>query len=320
MSLPVATASGPVRRAALDAILGLLDDAEVTDVLVNGPGEVWRERAGRLERTGVWVRRSDIDVVIEQLLIASGRRVDRGSPIVDARLDGGSRLNVVLPPVAVDGPCVTIRRFTRRGRTLEDFATPQQAALLVEAVVRRMNIVVSGATGAGKTSMLNALATHIDGRERIVTIEDAAELDLPGEHVVRLETRPPSAEGRGSVTIADLVRTALRLRPDRIIVGECRGAEAHDLIQALHTGHLGSLTTVHANGPVDALERLALLAATAPRAPGAEVLHRQLVAAVGLVVHLGRPDGGRRRVAAVLEVGVDPPTMRSVAGGAEEPT
>ncbi len=291
----------PGATSPLRELLGLLDDPEVSDVLVNGPGEVWREHSGRLERTGVWLRRTDIEAVIEQLLVTSGRRVDRSSPIVDARLDGGSRLTVVLPPIAVDGPCLTIRRFTRRGRTLEDFADDDTVALLVAAVERRSSIVVSGATGAGKTSLLNALAAHIDARERIVTIEDAAELDLPGEHVVRLETRPPSAEGRGLVTIADLVRAALRLRPDRVVVGECRGSEACDMIQALHTGHRGALTTVHANGPADALERLVVLAAGSPGAPDQEVLREQLVGAVDLVVHVARGESGRRRVVDLLE-------------------
>jgi pilus assembly protein CpaF len=285
------------------ALLGLLDDPETTDVLVNGPGEVWRDRRGVLERTGIWLRRSDIDAIIEQLLVPSGRRVDRTSPIVDARLDGGSRLSVVLPPIAVDGPCLTIRRFTTRGRALEDFAGPECCASLVEAMHRRMSVVVSGQTGAGKTSLLNALAGHIAADERIVTIEDAAELDLPGGHVVRLETRAASAEGRGRVTTADLVRTALRLRPDRLIVGECRGPEAHDMIQAMHTGHRGSLTTVHANGPEDALERLAVLAATAGHGIGVDVVRSQLARAVDLVVHLERGPEGRRSVVALHEVG-----------------
>lgn len=289
-------------RSAVSALLEVLADPEVTDVLVNGPGRVWRERNGILEATDVWMRRSDIDGAIEALLVASGRRVDLSSPVVDARLADGSRLSVVLPPIAVDGPCVSIRRFTVRGRSLGDFCDERTCARLVHLVSRKANIVVSGSTGAGKTSLLNALATHIDPRERLVTIEDAAELDLPGDHVVRLETRGPSTEGLGRVTTADLVRTALRLRPDRIIVGECRGGEAHDMIQAMHTGHRGSLTTVHANSASDALERLAVLAASAGLGLGIDIARAQLRTAVDVVVHLGRGVGGRRRIERILEV------------------
>jgi len=288
--------AGAAARSASSGLLDLLGDPEVTDVLVNGPGRVWRERAGVLEPTDVWLRRSDIDAAIEQLLVASGRRVDLSSPIVDARLAEGSRLSVVLPPIAVDGPCLSIRRFTVRGRSLSDFGDDEVGAQLVRAVARKANIVVSGPTGAGKTSLLNALAAHIDPAERIVTIEDAAELSLPGEHIVRLQTRGPSTEGGGMVTTADLVRTALRLRPDRIIVGECRGGEAHDMIQAMHTGHRGSLTTVHANSTRDALERLAVLAASAGRGLGIDVARAQLRSAVDVVVHLSRGQGGPRRI------------------------
>ncbi len=283
-------------------LLELLEDPGVSDILVNGPGEVWCERDGVLERTGVWLRRRDIDQLIEQLLAASGRRVDRTSPIVDARLFEGSRLNVVLPPVAVDGPCLSIRRFTVQGRDLSDFADDPVRAQLIEAVTRRCNIVVGGPTGAGKTSLLNALAAHIDPRERIVTIEDAAELALPGGHVIRLQTRSASTEGTGRITTEDLLRTALRLRPDRILVGESRGPEAHDMIQAMHTGHSGSMTTVHANSAADALERLALLAASAGNGIGMDVMRAQLRSAVDLVVHLGRGAGGHRRVRELVEV------------------
>jgi pilus assembly protein CpaF len=288
---------------ASTALYELFDDPEVTDVLVNGPGRVWRERNGRLEQTGVWLRRRDIDAAIEQLLVASGRRVDRTSPIVDARLADGSRLSVVLPPIAVDGPCLSIRRFTVQGRDLADFTTARVAARLIEAVERQRNIVVSGPTGAGKTSLLNALAAHIEPAERIVTIEDAAELALLGGHVVRLQSRGASTEGVGLITTADLVRTALRLRPDRIIVGECRGPEAHDMIQAMHTGHRGSMTTVHANSTRDAIERLAVLAASAGHGLGIEVARAQLRSAVELVVHLTRGAGGKRRIERVEEFG-----------------
>lgn len=296
------TPSPGTTRSVAEVLSGLLADPEVTDVLVNGPGQVWRERRGVLEGTGVWLRRSDIDVAIEQLLASSGRRVDRMSPIVDAGLADGSRLSVVLPPIAVDGPCVTIRRFTVQGRDLSDFAPPEVQARLIEAVHRRFNILVVGATGAGKTSLLNALAAHIDPRERIVTIEDAAELAFVGAHVVRLQTRGPSAEGSGEVTMTDLVRTALRLRPDRIVVGECRGPEAHDMIQAMHTGHRGSMTTVHANSTLDALERLSVLAVSAGHGLGIDVVRDQLRSTVDLVVHVTRGATGRRRIDRVDEV------------------
>lgn len=300
-----ALGGAPVRAPATASarLLDLLADPDVTDVLVNGPGQVWRERTGRMERTGLWLRRSDIDAAIEQFLVASGRRVDRTSPIVDARLADGSRLNVVLPPVAVDGPCLSIRRFTVRGRAVDDFATPVVRARLIEAVVQRRNIVVSGATGAGKTSLLNALAAHVDPTERIVTIEDAAELALPGDHVVRLQSRGPSTEGGGRVSTVDLVRTALRLRPDRLIVGECRGPEAYDMIQAMHTGHRGSMTTVHANSARDAIQRLAVLAASAGHGLGVDLARTQLVGAVDVVVHLVRGVGGRRTIERIEQVG-----------------
>lgn len=294
---PTDPSGAPVAR-----LLELLDDRDVSDVLVNGPGQAWCERNGTLERTGVWLRRRDIDQLIEQLLAASGRRVDRTSPIVDARLAEGSRLNVVLPPIAVDGPCVSIRRFTVQGRELSDFADETVCGQLIEAVTRRCNIVVSGPTGSGKTSLLNALAAHIDPDERIVTVEDAAELDLPGGHVIRLQTRSASTEGTGRVTTTDLVRTALRLRPDRILIGESRGPEAHDMIQAMHTGHLGSMTTVHANSATDAMERLAVLAASGGNGLGIDVAHRQLTSAVDLVVHMGRGVHGRRRVEDLSEI------------------
>ncbi|MBS1847725.1 MAG: CpaF family protein [Actinobacteria bacterium] len=294
---------GPTGPAS-SMLVGLLADPDVTDVLVNGPGEVWCERRGRLEATGVWMRRADIDAAIEQLLVSSGRRVDRTSPIVDARLGDGSRLSVVLPPIAVDGPCISIRRFTVRGRELAAFGSPEVVAQLVELVARRWNVVVAGPTGAGKTSLLNALAAHIDPAERVVTIEDAAELDLPIGHVVRLQTRGPSMEGTGAITMTDLVRGALRLRPDRIIVGECRGPEAHDMIQAMHTGHRGSMTTVHADSTRDAIERLAVLAASAGQGLDVAVARRQLCSAVDVVVHVARGRDGRRGVVALDEIPV----------------
>lgn len=286
-----------------DSFLRLLADPDVTDVLVNGPGDVWQERNGFLERSGVRVDRDDINALIERLLVPSGRRVDRSSPIVDARLADGSRINVVLTPVAVDGPCVTIRCFSANGHSLDEFTNPTVAIALAAAVAQRRSIVVSGATGAGKTTMLNALALHIRTGERIITIEDAAELHLPGDHVVRLETRPPSPEGTGRVTVGDLVRNALRMRPDRLIVGECRGVETFDMVQAMHTGHRGSLTTVHANDAADALRRLESMMVTAQPEVPVSVLRTQLASAIDLVVHLDRDPSGNRRVAQIVEVG-----------------
>lgn len=278
----------------------LLHDPSITEVMVNGPGEVWVERDATLQRSGVWLDESQVAAQVEALLMTSGRRVDRTSPVVDARLADGSRVNIVLSPVAVDGTCITIRRFAVAGRTLEDFASPAQKTLLENAMAARANIVVSGATGAGKTSLLNALAACIETSERIVTIEDAAELRLPGAHVLRLETRQPNAEGTGAVTVDDLVRNALRMRPDRIVVGECRGVEAFDMVQALHTGHRGSLTTVHANDAADALSRLETMMVSARPSLPLSVIRRQLCSAIDVVVHVQKTTAGERRIAEIF--------------------
>ena len=280
----------------------LLADPAVTDVLVNGPGEVWIERLGALHPSGVVLDLDAIELFIEQALAPVGRRVDRTSPLVDARLPDGSRVNVVLAPPALEGPCVTVRRFSAQQLPLAAFAPPDVAALLGRAVRGRRNVVVSGGTGAGKTTLLNALAAHIAPDERVVTIEDAAELRLPGRHVVRLEARPPSADGTAGVSIADLVRNVLRMRPDRIVVGECRGREAHDMVQALHTGHRGALTTCHANDPADALRRLETMVLAAGAGLPLEAVRAQVSSALDLVVHVARGAGGRRVVAEVCEV------------------
>ena len=243
------------RVEGLGPLEPLLADPTVTEVMVNGPGPVWIERDGRLERVDVALDNATIGLLIERVVGPLGLRVDRASPLVDARLADGSRVNVVVPPLAIDGPCVTIRRFGTRRITLDEVCPPGVAALLAWAVRARCNVVVSGGTGAGKTTLLNALAAAIPAGERVVTIEDAAELRLPGDHVVRLESRPPNAEGAGAVDIRELVRNALRMRPDRIVVGEVRGPEALDMLQAMNTGHEGSLSTCHANGPADALRR-----------------------------------------------------------------
>lgn len=290
------------RVSGLGAIDPLLADPVVTDVLVNGPGPVWVDRSGRLERSEVVLDRAAIDLLVERILAPTGRRVDPASPVVDARLPDGSRVHVVVPPLAVDGPCVAIRRFATRRVALEDVAPSGVAELLRWAVRARANVVVSGATGSGKTTLLNALAAHVAPGERIVTIEDAAELVLPAEHVVRLETRPGSVEGVAEVSCRDLVRSALRMRPDRIVVGEVRGGEALELVAAMNTGHDGSLSTVHANGCEDALRRLETLVLLAGVALPLDAVRDHLAAAVDLVVHIARVPGGGRRVVEVAEV------------------
>ena len=280
----------------------LLADASVSEVMINGPGPVWIERGGTVSRSGVSLDRVAVDLVIERIVAPLGRRVDQLTPCVDGRLPDGSRVHVAVPPVAVDGPYVTIRRFVVPDVALEMFAGPPVVALLEELVDRGANLVVSGGTGAGKTTLLNALAGRVSHRQRVITIEDAAELQLEHPHVVRLEARPESREGGGAVTIRDLVRNALRMRPDRMVVGEVRGPEALDLLHALNTGHAGCLSTVHANGPVDALRRLAALATAADERLGVEAVRDHVTAAIDAVVHLGRSPDGTRRLAAVAEV------------------
>lgn len=297
---------GDVRRVVdrvtgLGPIQDLFDDPDVSDVLVNGHSEIWVDRGSGLEQVSdAFTSSGDVVAMVERVIAPLGLRLDRSSPMVDARLPDGSRLHAVLPPASVDQPLVAIRRFTQRVTSLDDLVsaatmTRDQAALLVTAITERKTIVISGGTGAGKTTLLNLLATAIDPRERVVTIEDAAELDLPG-HVVRLEARPANAEGAGEITIRTLLRSALRLRPDRIILGEVRGPEALDLIAALNTGHRGSLTTVHANSPSEALLRLETLALMAGNTSETAV-RRQLLAAVDLVVQIERTAGGRKVVA-----------------------
>ena len=280
----------------------LLADASVSEVMINGPGPVWIERAGTVSRSGVSLDRAAVDLVIERIVSPLGRRVDQLTPCVDGRLPDGSRVHVAVPPVAVDGPYVTIRRFVVPDVALEMFACPPVVALLEEFVDRGANLVVSGGTGAGKTTLLNALAGRVSQHQRVITIEDAAELQLEHPHVVRLEARPESREGGGAVTIRDLVRNALRMRPDRLVVGEVRGPEALDLLHALNTGHAGCLSTVHANGPVDALRRLAALATAADERLGVDAVRDHVTAAIDAVVHLGRSPDGTRRIAAVAEV------------------
>jgi pilus assembly protein CpaF len=279
----------------------LLADPAVTDVMVNGGGDVWIERAGRLDRVELALEPTTVLHLIERVVAPLGLRVDRAQPLVDARLPDGSRVNAVVPPLAVDGPCLTIRRFGARAIPLARFGPPDVAGLLRRAVRERRNIVVCGGTGSGKTTLLNALAAEIPPGERIVTVEDAAELRLPQEHVVRLEARPANADGAGEVRIRDLVRNALRMRPDRIVVGECRGPEALDMLQAMNTGHEGSLSTCHANGPDDALRRLETMVLMGEVALSLTAVREQLTSALDLLVMVTR-QGARRRVTAVAEV------------------
>ena len=286
----------------------LLADPSVDEVMVNGPGEVWVERGGRVEATGVaFGDEAELMHSIERILAPLGRRVDEASPLCDARLADGSRVNVVIPPLALSGPCLTIRRFRPAGFSLDDLVAngtlPRGLAeFLGGCVAARAAVLVSGGTGSGKTTTLGALSAAVPDGERIVTIEDAAELRLRQRHVVRLESRPPNVEGRGEVTIRQLVRNALRMRPDRIVVGEVRGPEALDMLMALNTGHEGSLTTVHANSPEDALRRVETLALMAGLGLPHAAVREQVASAIDVVVHQARAADGRRRVECVAEV------------------
>ena len=315
---PLLTASDVERTAArvtarmggLGALDALLADDAVTDILVNGPGPVWVERSGRLTRTAVVLDRSDIQLILEQVVAPVGRRIDPSSPMVDARLADGSRFHAVVPPIAVDGPCIAIRRFAVRPVPLDAIASPPVARLLRWAVRAGANLVVSGATGSGKTTLLDALGAEIGSYERVITVEDAAELRLASDHVVRLEARPASPEGTGAVEVRELVRNALRMRPDRLVIGEVRGPEAFDLLQAMNTGHDGSLSTVHANSAEDAIRRLETLVLLAGVGLPAAAISDQIAAALDLVVHVERCADGGRRVAEVAEV-VAPGTGRA---------
>ena len=297
-----------VLATGLGPLEPLLADPSVDEVMVNGPGAVYVERRGRLEPAGVaFSGEAELMNAIERVLAPLGRRVDEASPLCDARLPDGSRVNVVIPPLSLSGPCLTVRRFRREGFSLRDLVAKGTfpaglAELLAVSVAARASILVSGGTGSGKTTTLNALSGAIPGEERIVTIEDAAELRLRQRHVVRLETRPANLEGRGEVTIRQLVRNALRMRPDRIVVGEVRGAEALDMLQALNTGHDGSLTTVHANSPEDALRRIETLALMAGVGLPHEAVREQVSRALDLIVHQARLPDGSRAVESVTEV------------------
>lgn len=298
----------------LDETLGfgplelLLKDMTISDILINGPKQVYVERRGVLEKTHVQFRDNrHLLQIIDRIVSRVGRRVDEVCPMVDARLPDGSRVNAIIPPLALDGPAVSIRRFGANPLKLEDLLnykafTPEMVMLLEGAIKARLNIVIAGGTGSGKTTLLNTLSSFIPHSERIVTIEDAAELQLQQEHVVRLETRPANIEGRGAITPTDLVRNALRMRPERIIIGECRGPEALDMLQAMNTGHDGSLTTIHANSPRDAIVRLETMIMMAGFELPVKAMRQQISSAIDLVIQANRMQGGARRVTHVTEV------------------
>src|SRR5262245_13758 len=292
----------------LGPIEPLMQDPSVNDILVNGPQQVYVERRGRLERTKVIFRdNAHLLQIIDRIVSAVGRRVDESSPMVDARLADGSRINAIVPPLALDGPVLSIRRFSREPFKVSDLLgfgtiTPALAEFLLAAVRARLNILVSGGTGAGKTTLLNVLSNAIPNSERIITVEDSAELQLQQEHVVRLETRPANVEGAGAVTQRDLVRNALRMRPDRIIVGEVRGPEVLDMLQAMNTGHDGSLSTVHANSTRDALSRVETMVLMAGISLPMRAMRDYIASALDMIVHVARLSDGGRKITRVTEV------------------
>ena len=286
----------------------LLKDPTISDILVNSHKTIYIERRGKIERTNVQFKDDEhLMRVIERIVSSVGRRIDESSPMVDARLQDGSRVNAIIPPLSIDGPVVSIRRFGSdplKMSALIDYKalTKDIADMLQMVVTARLNILISGGTGAGKTTLLNALSAYIPENERIVTIEDSAELQLQQPHVVRLETRPPNIEGRGEVTQRDLVKNALRMRPDRIVIGEVRGGEAIDMLQAMNTGHDGSLTTVHANTPRDALARLETMIQMTGMRLSDRAMRQQIASALNLVVQVARMSDGSRRVTSISEV------------------
>jgi pilus assembly protein CpaF len=289
-------------------IQSLLDDPEISEVMVNGPSQVYIELKGKIVKTNITFEdNAHVLRIIERIILPLGRHIDGDTPTVDARLPDGSRVNAVIPPVAIDGPSITIRKFSKEKLTVEQLVTlgtltADMAEFLRVCVISRLNIIISGGTGSGKTTTLNSLSGFIPENERIVTIEDAAELQLKQEHVVRLENKPPDIEGRGMVTTRDLVRNSLRMRPDRIVVGECRGGEALDMLQAMNTGHDGSLTTIHANNPRDALSRLETLVLMSGLELPIKVVREQIASAIDLIVHQARLKDGKRRITNITEV------------------
>jgi pilus assembly protein CpaF len=291
---------GPLER--------LLNDDSISEIMVNGPGDIWIERQGRLFETTVRFNdESHLRRIINKMVAQVGRRVDESSPMVDARLPDGSRVNVIIPPLSLSGPLVTIRKFAKKRLTLDDMVnlgtvSGESVAFLQACVRAELNILISGGTGTGKTTLLNALSASIPESDRIVTIEDAAELQLHQEHVLRLEARPKNIEGEGEIAIRELVRNSLRMRPDRIVVGEVRGAEALDMLQSMNTGHEGSMSTVHANSPRDALHRVETMVLMAGYDLPVRAIRQQVSSALDLIVHLDRLEDGSRRVSLVTEV------------------
>jgi pilus assembly protein CpaF len=298
----------------LDETLGLgplellLKDPSISDILINGPKNIFVERRGQLEKTEVEFRdNGHLMQIIDRIVSKVGRRVDETCPMVDARLEDGSRVNAIIPPLALDGACVSIRRFGSNPLKLEGLLnykafTPEMVMLLEGCIKARLNIIISGGTGSGKTTLLNTLSSFIQNDQRVVTIEDAAELQLQQEHVVRLETRPANIEGTGAITATDLVRNALRMRPERIIIGECRGGETLDMLQAMNTGHDGSMTTVHSNSPRDAIARLETLVMMAGYDLPVKAIRQQISGAVDVIIQANRLQGGPRRVLNITEV------------------
>lgn len=287
----------------------LIDNDDVDDIVVNGPAHVYTERQGRLVDESIrFAGNAHVLRVAQRILAPLGRRLDESTPMVDARLPDGSRVNAIIPPLALDGPCLSIRKFRKHALTADELVVGGSVSreiveALTDCVRRRANILVVGGTGSGKTTFLNLLSQWVEPDERVITIEDAAELRLEHEHVVRLETRPPNLEGEKAVTARDLVRNALRMRPDRILVGEVRGNEVLDMLQAMNTGHDGSMTTLHANSPRDAIHRLQLLAGFAGFAGDSAAFVEQIAAALDLIVHVSRLADGRRRVMSIEHVG-----------------
>ncbi len=308
------TIRAKLHKEVLDELLGfgpiqpLLDDPEITEVMVNRADLVYIEKSGRILKTGVRFESDEhVRQVIDRIILPLGRRIDADHPTVDARLPDGSRVNAVIPPVALDGANITIRKFSKDKLSVQQLIefgslTEQTAEFLRACVIGKLNIIISGGTGSGKTTLLNILSSYIPEDERIVTIEDAAELALQQEHVLRLETKAARVDGEGAVTIRDLVRNSLRMRPDRIVVGECRGGEALDMLQAMNTGHDGSLTTLHANSPRDALSRLETMTMMSGLDLPLKVIRQQIASAVDLIVQQSRLKDGSRKVTSITEV------------------
>lgn len=298
----------------LDETLGLgplellLKDPSISDILINGPKNIFVERRGQLEKTEVEFRdNGHLMQIIDRIVSKVGRRVDETCPMVDARLEDGSRVNAIIPPLALDGACVSIRRFGSNPLKLEGLLnykafTPEMVMLLEGCIKARLNIIISGGTGSGKTTLLNTLSSFIQNDQRVVTIEDAAELQLQQEHVVRLETRPANIEGTGAITATDLVRNALRMRPERIIIGECRGGETLDMLQAMNTGHAGSMTTVHSNNPRECIGRLETLCTMAGLGLPSKALKETIASAVNLIIQQSRLSDGSRKITYISEV------------------